>query len=117
MKVVHRTHTQTCFGTQRLAVISPFGEPAWANGALGEVLICEASSPGARIKAQSGRKSCRGREVIRNAANGQFIARLAGETYTARFMILALGKKVSVEILQAASANKLRIVLQVGMCT
>ena len=54
--------------------------------------------------------------MIRSAANGQFVARLAGETYTARFMVLALGKKVSVEILQAA-ANKLRIVLQVGMYT
>jgi hypothetical protein len=85
---------------------------------MGEVLICEASPPGARIKAQLGEKAAGDVNESRSDANGKFVARLAVGTYTARCMIAGiLGRKVSFEILQASSANKLHIVLQVGMCT
>lgn len=119
MKVAHRTHVRTCFEFPLLAAVLPFwAEPACASAAMGEVLICEASPPGARIKAQLGEKAAGDVKVSRSDANGQFVARLAVGTYTARCMIAGiLGKKASFEILQASSANKLHIVLQVGMCT
>jgi hypothetical protein len=116
MRVVHRTHTQNLLWDSAVGHDLAFQRARVGRRCAGRGSYLRGIVAKSAHQSPAARKSCRGREVIRSAANGQFVARLAGETNTARFMILALGKKVSVEILQAA-ANKLPIVLQVGMYT